>query len=120
TYTALPALLQQQPFHVFHLGGWGALVPGLHYIRSRYASNAWPITAVTHSLNGREVIDHAVRVSHAVMAPYDAIFCTSRDGREAMRKLLLGGAAIAGRGFAGRLEHLPLGIDDELVDQQGN
>ena len=46
-----------------------------------------PITGVTHSLNGREVIDHAVRISHAAMAPYDAIFCTSRDGREAMRKL---------------------------------
>jgi glycosyltransferase involved in cell wall biosynthesis len=120
SYVSLPALLQRQSFHVFHLGGWGAFMPGLHYLRSRYASNAWPITAVTHSLNGREVIDHAVRVSHCTMAPYDAIFCTSLDGREAMRKLLAGGAAIAGRSFAGRLEHLPLGIDDDLVDQAGN
>jgi glycosyltransferase involved in cell wall biosynthesis len=61
-----------------------------------------------------------VRLSHAGMAPYDAVFCTSRDGREAMDKLLAGGAAVAGRRFAGRLEHLPLGIDDDLVDQTGN
>jgi len=119
-YAELPDLLQRQSFHAFHLGGWGAFMPGLHYIRARYASNPWPITGVIHSLNGREVIDHAVRVSHAVMAPYDAIFCTSRDGREAMRKLLAGGEAITGRRFAGRLEHLPLGIDDNLVDHAGN
>jgi glycosyltransferase involved in cell wall biosynthesis len=120
SYVDLPDLLRRQSFHVFHLGGWGAFMPGLHYIRARYASNPWPITGVTHSLNGREVIDHAVRISHAAMAPYDAIFCTSRDGREAMRKLLAGGAAIAGRSFAGQLEHLPLGIDDELADRTGN
>ena len=120
SYVSLPGVLQRESFHVFHLGGWGAFMPGLHYIRARYASNPWPITAVTHSLNGRDVIDHAVRVARAVMAPYDAIFCTSRDGREALRKLLAGGAAIAGRSFAGRLEHLPLGIDDDLVDQSGN
>jgi glycosyltransferase involved in cell wall biosynthesis len=119
-YVGLPALLQKQAFHVFHLGGWGAFMPGLHYIRSRYASNPWPITAVTMSLNGRDVIDHAVRISHAAMAPCDAIFCISRDGREAMHKLLSGGAAIAGRPFAGQLEHLPLGIDDALFDQVGN
>jgi glycosyltransferase involved in cell wall biosynthesis len=120
TYVDLPALLERQAFHVFHLGGWGAFMPGLHYVRSRYASNPWPITAVIHSLNGRDVVDHAVRVSRSAMAPYDAIFCTSHDGREALRKLLAGGAAIAGRGFAGRLEHLPLGIDDDLVAQSGN
>jgi len=119
-YVELPDLLRRQVFHVFHLGGWGAFMPGLHYIRARYASNPWPITGVTHSLNGREVTDHAARISHAAMAPYDAIFCTSRDGREAMRKLLEGGGAIAGRSFAGRLEHLPLGIDDDLAAGEGN
>jgi len=120
SYLNLPSLLQREPFHVFHLGGWGAFMPGLHYVRARYASNPWPITAVTHSLNGREVIDHAVRVSRSGMAPYDAIFCTSRDGREALRTLLAGGSAIVGRSFAGRLEHLPLGIDDDLVARSGN
>jgi len=120
SYVGLPSLLSSEPFHVFHLGGWGWFMAGLHYVRARYASNPWPITAVTHSLTGREVVDHAVRVSHAQMASYDAVFCTSRDGREAMRRLLEGGARIAQRAFAGRLEHLPLGIDDELLAAAGN
>jgi glycosyltransferase involved in cell wall biosynthesis len=120
SYVILPEVLQRESFHVFHLGGWGAFMSGLHYIRSRYASNPWPITAVTMSLHGRDVIDHAVRVSRCGMAPYDAIFCISQDGREAMRRLLAGGAAISGHAYAGRLEHLPLGIDDDLVDQSGD
>ncbi len=119
-YRELPALLRDEPFHVFHLGGWGALMPGLHAIRARHARHPWPITAVTHSLNGREVIDHAARLSHAGMAACDAIVCTSRDGREAMRRLLDTGAAIAGRRFAGSLAHLPLGIDDALFDTPGD
>ncbi len=120
SYVGLPSILSSQRFHVFHLGGWGWAMAGLHYVRARYACNPWPITAVTHSLNGRELVDHAVRLSHAGMSPYDAIFCTSRDGREAMRSLLAGGAAIAGRSFAGRLEDVPLGIDDDLLEAAGN
>jgi len=119
-YADLPGVLRQEDFHTFHLGGWGSMMPGLHYIRARYARSPWPITAVTHSLNGREVIDHAVRLSHAGLAPHDAIFCTSRDGRDAMQRLLDGGAAIAGRRFAGQLVHLPLGIADDLLDLRGD
>jgi glycosyltransferase involved in cell wall biosynthesis len=119
-YAELPALLGSRAFHVFHLGGWGRLAAGLHYIRSQHASNPWPITAVTHSLHSRDVVEHAVRLSHAGFATYDAIFCTSTDGREALRRLLEGAAPIAGRSYAGRLEHLPLGIDDRLVDTTGD
>jgi glycosyltransferase involved in cell wall biosynthesis len=120
SYPELPDLLRRESFHVFHLGGWGAFMPGLHYVRGRHASNPWPITGVTHSLNGRNVIDHAVRISSAVMAPYDAIICTSLDGCEAIRHLLDGASRIAGRRFEGRLEHVPLGIDDDLVDATGD
>src|ERR1051326_1184659 len=45
-YAGLPAMLRDQAFHVFHLGGWGWFMPGLHYLRARYASNPWPITAI--------------------------------------------------------------------------
>jgi glycosyltransferase involved in cell wall biosynthesis len=116
----LPVYHQTHPFHVFHLGGWGRLMAGLHHIRAKHASNPWPITAVTHSLNGRSSVEYAARVSHARMGPCDAIFCSSTEGREAMRRLLEGGAAITGRRFEGRLEHLPLGIDDDLVDAVGD
>jgi glycosyltransferase involved in cell wall biosynthesis len=119
-YPELPGVIARDDFEVFHLGGWGWMMAGLHYIRARYAPVAWPITAVIHSLNGRDVVDHAVRVSHAQLTPHDAIFCTSRDGRDAMQRLLDGGARIAGRSFAGQLLHLPLGIDDDLLDGAGD
>jgi glycosyltransferase involved in cell wall biosynthesis len=120
TYPQLPAVIGRDEFEVFHLGGWGWMMAGLHYVRERYAPVPWPITAVIHSLNGRDVVDHAVRLSHAGLAAHDAVFCTSRDGREAMKRLLDGGARIAGRAFAGQLLHLPLGIGDDVIDAVGD
>jgi glycosyltransferase involved in cell wall biosynthesis len=119
-WRALPGVMRDEPFHVFHVGGWGHSMPGLHYLRARHASQAWPITGVTHSLNGRDVVDHAVRLTHARLMPYDAICCTSRDGREAMRRILAEASAISGGAFAGRLEHVPLGIDDNLLSATGD
>jgi glycosyltransferase involved in cell wall biosynthesis len=119
-WPSLPALMRDEDFHVFHVGGWGHFMPGLHYLRGQHARNAWPITGVTHSLNGREVVDHAVRLTHARLMPYDAICCTSHDGREAMRRILADAAAISGGAFAGRLEHVPLGIDDNLLAATGD
>ena len=117
TYFDLPGLLKEKHFQVFHLGGWGYFAPGLHYLRSRYASNPWPITSVTHSLTGRQSIDHAVRLCKAGMAAYDSIFCTSRDGQKALHQMLELSASIAGRSFAGKLDCLPLGVDDDLLKE---
>lgn len=119
-WPALPDVLRREPFHVFHVGGWGHFMPGLHYLRSRHACQPWPITGVTMSLHGREVVDHAVRITHARLMPYDAICCIGHDGREALRRLLDRAAAISGRSFAGRLEYLPLGIDDVLLAASGD
>jgi glycosyltransferase involved in cell wall biosynthesis len=120
TYPELPAVIASDDFEVFHLGGWGWMMAGLHYVRARYAPVHWPITAVIHSLNGREVVDHAVRLSHAGLEEQDAVVCTSRDGREALRRLLEGAGRIAGRAFDGQLIHLPLGIDDDLFEGGGD
>ena len=116
----LPSLLRTTDFQVFHLGGWSRMMAGLHYVRARYAPVPWPITAVTHSLNGREVVDHAVALAHARLEPHDAIFCTSRDGSEVMRRLLHHAETMVGRRFAGQLIHLPLGIDDRLLERPGS
>lgn len=120
SYFDLPRILAENQFRVFHLGGWGYFAPGLHYLRGRYASNPWPITSVTHSLTGRQSIDHAVRLCKAGMASYDSVFCTSRDGSQAMRQVLELASSIAGVVFRGKLDCLPLGIDDDLLSARGD
>lgn len=120
TYFDLPRILAENQFRIFHLGGWGYFAPGLHYLRAHYASNPWPITSVTHSLTGRQSIDHAVRLCKAGMASYDSVFCTSRDGRQAVLRVLELAASIAGSSFRGKLDCLPLGIDDDLLNVRGD
>jgi glycosyltransferase involved in cell wall biosynthesis len=116
----LPGVLARDPFHVFHVGGWGAFMPGLHHLRARHACNRWPITGMIFSIHGRDIFDYAVRLAHAQLCDYDAIACLSRDGRDAFAKLLDVAAGVAGRRFAGRLEPLPLGLDDDVVDARGD
>jgi len=120
TYFDLPRILGENEFRVFHLGGWGYFAPGLHALRARHASNAWPITSVTHSLTGRQSIDHAVRLCKAGMAAYDSVFCTSADGRQAMVRVLGLASEIAAASFRGKLDTLPLGIDDDLLNLCGD
>jgi glycosyltransferase involved in cell wall biosynthesis len=119
-YFSLPGVLTSERFAVFHLGGWGYFMPGLHYLRGRYASNPWPITAVTHSLHGRHSVDFAVRLHTAGMARFDSIFCSSRDGRSAMANLLEATGKTTGTHYRGHLDWLPLGIDDGLLECGGD
>ena len=116
----LPARIAADAFHVFHAGGWGAFLPGLHRLRAAHAPRPWPITGMIFSIHGREMLDYAVRLAHAGLTPADAIACLSRDGLDAFGRLLDAGAAIAGRRFAGRLVPLGLGVDDDVLDAAGD
>jgi glycosyltransferase involved in cell wall biosynthesis len=116
----LPARIAADAFHVFHAGGWGAFLPGLHRLRAAYAARPWPITGMIFSIHGREMLDSAVRLASAGLTPADAIACLSRDGLDAFGRLLDAGAAIAGRRFAGRLVPLGLGVDDDVLDATGD
>jgi len=116
----LPARIARDAFHVFHAGGWGAFLPGLHRLRAAHAPRPWPITGMIFSIHGREMLDYAVRLAHAGLTTADAIACLSRDGLDAFARLLDAGAAIAGRRFAGRLVPLGLGVDDDVLDAPGD
>lgn len=116
----LPARIAADRFHVFHAGGWGAFLPGLHRLRAAHAPRPWPITGMIFSIHGREMLDYAVRLSHAGLTSADAIACLSHNGLDAFSRLLEAGAAIAGRRFAGRLAPLGLGIDDDVLDVHGD
>jgi glycosyltransferase involved in cell wall biosynthesis len=114
------ARIATDAFHVFHAGGWGAFLPGLDRLRAAHAPRPWPITGMIFSIHGREMLDYAVRLAHAGLAPHDGIACLSRDGADAFARLLDAGAAIAGRRFAGRLVPLGLGVDDDVLDATGD
>jgi glycosyltransferase involved in cell wall biosynthesis len=116
----LPARIARDAFHVFHAGGWGAFLPGLHRLRAAHAPRPWPITGTIFSIHGREMLDYAVRLAHAGLTSADAIACLSRDGLDAFGRLLDAGAVIAGRRFAGRLVPLGLGVDDDVLDAAGD
>ncbi|MEO5821994.1 MAG: glycosyltransferase family 4 protein [Vicinamibacteraceae bacterium] len=116
----LPARMARDAFHVFHAGGWGAFLPGLHRLRAAHAPRPWPITGMIFSIHGREMLDYAVRLSHAGLTAADAIACLSHNGLDAFGRLLDAGAAIAGRRYAGRLVPLGLGVDDDVLDVAGD
>ena len=116
----LPARIASDAFHVFHAGGWGAFLPGLHRLRAAHAPRPWPITGMIFSIHGREMLDYAVRLAHAGLTTADGIACLSRDGLDAFGRLLDAGGAIAGRRFAGRLVPLGLGVDDDVLDAAGD
>lgn len=120
SYAQLAGRLESAPPDVMHLGGWGHFMPGVHYLRTRLAQQGWPVTGIIHSLTGRESVDHAVRLNRAQLRESDAIFCTSRDGRTALERLLEATASVAGRRYRGRLVLLPLGVDDALVRDEGD
>jgi glycosyltransferase involved in cell wall biosynthesis len=115
SYAELPNLLREQRFEACHLGGWGYFMAGMHALRSRYAAFPFPITAPTHSLDGRTVFDAAVRLSHAGLLPQDAIFCSSNAARETMEALFRAAARIHGREPCCQLPILPLGVDPDLA-----
>lgn len=115
TFAELPHILAKQRFNACHLGGWGYFMAGMHALRNRYAAFPFPITAPTHSLDGRTVFDAAVRLSHAGLLPQDAIFCSSRAARQTMEALFQAAARIHGRKPRCQLPILPLGVDPDLL-----
>ncbi|MFH1762072.1 MAG: glycosyltransferase family 4 protein [bacterium] len=116
-YKDLIPALQQNEYHVFHLGGWGYFLAGLAYLRTKYAKNIWPITSVIHSLNAHDVVYHAYKVMFAPIQHFDSIICTSRSGKIVMENIFahvkekFNGAK---EEYQGRLDNIPLGISNKF------
>lgn len=117
---SLPSMVSEADFQVFHVGGWGFFWPGLVAMRERMARRAFPVTGLTHSLNATETPFEALKVCTAPARSFDSIICTSLCGMRALRKILtrveedFGGLGAA---YGGRLDVIPLGIEDRLTDR---
>jgi len=117
--SSLKNSLQKRTYDVFHLGGWGFFYPGFVHIRNLYAKNLFPITGVTHSLNAKESTYHALKVCAAPTMPFDSIVCTSNCGKKVMQKLFMAAEnnfKHKNIKYNGRLDIIPLGIDDKFKD----
>ncbi len=102
-------------YHVFHLGGWGYFFPGMVNIRNKCAKTPFPITGVTHSLNSKEASYHALKVCTAQVREFDSIVCTSACGKRTLENYFSETSANfpgLDTEYTGRLDVIPLGIDD--------
>ena len=116
----LPARIASDAFHVFHAGGWGAFLPGLHRLRAAHAPRPWPIAGIIFSIHGREMLDYAVRLAHAGLTTADAIACLSRDGLDAFTLSSTPAAPSPAAASPVGLVPIGLGVDDDVLDVEGD
>jgi glycosyltransferase involved in cell wall biosynthesis len=110
----LPARMAVADWEVVHSGGWSRYLPALAWLRTRFANRAFPLTGTIHSLNDPSMAQMLRRLREAPLGSFDAVVCTSLDGRESFRRQL--GMVPAAEPFAGRLEIAPLGVDDRYFE----
>lgn len=110
------------PFSAFHhSAGWTA-VSNLAPIRNQFASQAFPISALIHSLNEPNAYLKALKLGLSNVRPCDAIVCTSEGGRRVLKSFF---EAVAENlkewgkiEFEGELAKIPLGVDTDFFQPQ--
>jgi len=108
----LPARMREAPWEVMHFGGWSRYLPALSWLRARFSPRNFPLTGTIHSLDAPGMAGSIERLLGSAVGGSDAVFCTSRDGREAFRRQLDLVAGRKGLDWNGRLELVPLGVED--------
>ncbi|HXP90357.1 MAG TPA: glycosyltransferase family 4 protein [Fibrobacteria bacterium] len=108
----LPERMRVAPWEVMHFGGWSRYLPALSWLRARLSPRNFPLTGTIHSLDAPGMAGSVERLLGSAVGGSDAVFCTSRDGREAFRKQLDLVAGRKGLAWNGRLELVPLGVED--------
>ena len=116
---SLKKSIAENNYHVFHLGGWGVFFPGLIHLRNIHSSELFPITGITHSLNAKQSSFYALKVCTAPALPFDSIVCTSNCGKKVLGKLFEATENNFNQmkiKYRGRMDVIPLGIDDDYGD----
>ena len=116
-HVALEGNLRDVDYDVFHFGDFTSLLPHMVEARNRLACRPFPITGVTHSLDGLLMSTRYQQLILSDLAPYDAVVCTSACAEETVRKGLDWARSSLGMAkdvSAARLERVPLAIDDAL------
>lgn len=117
----LPAALATLEYGVFHQGDFTHAMPFLPEARRRFGKSPFPITGVTHSLDGAPMQLRFLQLLLAGLEPFDTIVCTSRAGRALVEHKLVEVAALLAEATASkplvprlRTALIPLGVDESL------
>jgi glycosyltransferase involved in cell wall biosynthesis len=108
----LPARMREAPWDVMHFGGWSRYLPALAWLRASLSPRNFPLTGTIHSLDAPSMAGGVRRLLASPIGPADSVFCTSRDGREAFRRQLEQVTKRENLPWNGRLELVPLGVDE--------
>ncbi|MBN94428.1 MAG: hypothetical protein CL928_10195 [Deltaproteobacteria bacterium] len=119
-HVGLADALRANVYDVFHFGDFTALLPYMAQARRHFANQPFPISGVTHSLDGLLMSTRYQQIVQAELAPYDAVVCTSECAKESVKR----GLSWAHQSLRGafpaspvRLERIPLAIDVDSFQQ---
>lgn len=118
-HVALAENLQEVGYDAFHFGDFTSLLPHMVEARNRLAPRPFPITGITHSLDGLLMSTRYQQLVQADLAPYDAVVCTSACAEDTVRKGLDWARGSLGADVPPspvRLERVPLALDDSLLE----
>jgi len=76
TQVDLARAIEDTSYDVFHLGDFTYFLPYLAHVRD-LAPRPFPITGITHSIDGTHMHTRFLQLALADLAPYDAVVCTS-------------------------------------------
>ena len=108
----LPTRMREAPWDVMHFGGWSRYLPALSWLRATLSPRCFPLTGTIHSLDAPGMAGSLTRLLGSAVGGSDAVFCTSHDGLEAFRAQLDLVARREKLAWNGRLELVPLGVED--------
>ena len=123
-HVALAETLREKDFDVFHQGDFANSMPYLIGLRNRLARVPFPITGVTHSIDGILTNTRYLELILAGLAPYDGIVCPTPGAQRALEKGLgwVGKQLRERTGVAfhspARLGMIPFGIDDVFFQEE--
>jgi len=85
-HVCLSDSLRLKRYDAFHLGDFTRYMPYLAGIRNLWAKHPFPITGVTHSLDGVFLNLRYLELLVAGLAPFDSIICTSESAKKVVEK----------------------------------
>lgn len=117
--TDLVTSIRSNDYDVFHFGDFTSMLPVMVQIRNQYAPRPFPITGITHSLDGSVMTDRYLRLVRTDLAPYDAIVCTSQCAVDSVSSGLrwAQGQLKLEDNHRVRMEKIPLAIEESIFQR---